>query len=204
MQRMKERPNGGLLATLARSITLGCTLSFGLVASLATPLAHSAGEVAQRPSAALRKLPDLPELQMADQNSAGSVQGNLTVSPNQRWMLLVLDVANAESQVMLNALEKRAGGFHDRIHIVVTGQSKQISAFMSRNQSLQGVRWVQDQDKSLVKRLQLKVQPAMYALNGKNEIVWQILGNPKHGSILQMVNNWLAIPFNADKANLAK
>lgn len=157
---------------------------------LKTGLAALLAAVLMQPALAGEGRP-LPELALVD--SAGLVA--LSPAPQQpgRWMLVVLDPRVASSQSLVNALARRAGGYDDRVVVVVTGAAAPAQSFIASNEKLAGVRWLMDPEHGAGPALGLSTTPVLLAIDDNHRIAWQLAGQPKRGTALSMVLRWLQI-----------
>jgi hypothetical protein len=169
---------------------LGLVLAGLLAGSLATmaPLAVHAQAAPARV---------LPDVTLVDQN--GVVATTPTLQQSGKWLLLVLDPSLPATEKLLKALAARqpVASWNERLVLVVPGDAAAAGRMVARHTKLSGVVWMADRDLRLRDALALKVTPAIYAINERNEVAWQLLGIPQPARIEAMLRQWVQVPASA-------
>jgi len=165
------------------------TLLLGGLASL-VPLAAQA----QAQAVPARVLPDVT---LYDQG--GMVTTTRALQQSGKWLLLVLDPRLPASDKLLKALAARqpAASWNEHLVLVVLGDAAAGGPVIARHGRLGGVVWLSDRDLGLRDALGLKVTPAIYAMNERNEVAWQLLGIPQPARIETMLRQWVLVPAPA-------
>lgn len=139
----------------------------------------------------------LPDVTLYDQG--GMVTTTRALQQSEKWLLLVIDPHLPASEKLLKALAARApaASWNAHLVLVVLGDDAAAGTVIARHSKLGGVVWMTDRDLGLRAALALKVTPAIYAMNERNEVAWQLLGIPQPARIEPMLRQWVLVPLAA-------
>lgn len=136
----------------------------------------------------------LPEVTLYDQG--GMVTSTRALQRSGKWLLLVVDPKLPASEKLLKALAARqpAASWNEQLVLVVLGDAAAAGPVIARHAKLNGVVWLVDRDLRLRDALAASVSPAIYAMNERNEVAWQLLGIPQPARIETMLRQWVLVP----------